>query len=102
LFHLHFIFLRILTALAAAATSKTTKATEPSAGYRWRSGLGLQQLKDALQRHLDPIGPIVQLVSQLINSLVQQVCVQKDQEFFASCGKKITPAGGLEIRPQKG
>lgn len=42
----------------------------------------VQQLQDAVERYLDPVGPIVQFISKFVNCFFEQKVVQQQFEFL--------------------
>src|SRR5439155_21329749 len=56
-----------------------------------------EYLRDALQRHDQPIRPIVQLVDELVNRLFHEEGIQKDAHFLPRLGYRSRAASGLHI-----
>jgi hypothetical protein len=45
------------------------------------SSLGLEEFQEPFERDVRPLGPIVKLVADLVDALVEDVGVQQDPEF---------------------
>src|SRR5215469_1354526 len=66
------------------------------------SALALRQgeLEDAAQRDLHPVGPVVQLVRNLVDALLEQQEGQQDRELALLAWHQAARPDGLEIRAE--
>src|SRR6185437_8128559 len=61
----------------------------------------LQEIMNAGERNLDPIGAVVQLVSEFVDGLLKKIKVEERGEFAATGGKERRAGGRLEILREK-
>ena len=73
----------------AKGLATLNEALELSASSRCRrasssltfSSLGLEEFQEPFERDLRPLGPVVELVADLVDALVEEVGVQQDPEL---------------------
>src|SRR6266404_384916 len=67
------------------------------APWYYSSSLGLEEFQEPFERDLRPLGPVVELVANLVDGLVQEVGVQQDPELRRRLRQQRGGGDGREI-----